>query len=189
LQRDSIQLTTYALSLLHQILTLQCLHYLVLSLIVPPLMMTLAFRRPALDFQGGPTSLAMILDWREIAGIPTLPSIAHTVDQKEVDHIKKVHLNSSQIDDMGGLNRWWEWDVYLQSDTLHWILDAQDEVAWNGKRPGREDAYRPSMAQASQESPQPISLDTGEAWWALLARDSSRSWTIVLAWAMTGAIE
>ncbi|PWN52245.1 hypothetical protein IE53DRAFT_385328 [Violaceomyces palustris] len=56
--------------IISQIVALQCLHYLILSTLIPPLLSILSDGR-ALNFEGGATQVGMILDWRELAGRPT----------------------------------------------------------------------------------------------------------------------
>ncbi|PWN36071.1 uncharacterized protein FA14DRAFT_114651, partial [Meira miltonrushii] len=107
-----------AVRILSQILSLQALHYLALSFIIPPLLGLLSFNKHALNFQGGPTSLSMVLDWREIAGYPILD---------------------------GG--RPWPWNKYKQA------------------------------------------IYANQGWWPIFAQDSSRGWIIVIAWALTGAVD
>lgn len=58
-----------------QIVAVQTLHYLTLALLVPPLLSI--FADPvALDFEGGAANIAMIMDWREMAGRGTLQADA-----------------------------------------------------------------------------------------------------------------
>ncbi|KAL7414697.1 hypothetical protein BDY24DRAFT_384243 [Mrakia frigida] len=53
-----------------QIISLQSLHYLTLSLLLPPLLLTLT--QPSfLAHQGGPSTVSVMMDWRELAGRPT----------------------------------------------------------------------------------------------------------------------
>ncbi|KAH9913085.1 integral membrane protein S linking to the trans Golgi network-domain-containing protein [Epithele typhae] len=56
--------------ILSQILALQTLHYLSLSLLVPPLLVIFA-DPTSLEYEGGAANVGMILDWREMAGRPT----------------------------------------------------------------------------------------------------------------------
>ncbi|ELU44063.1 SYS1 domain-containing protein [Rhizoctonia solani AG-1 IA] len=54
-----------------QIIALQCLHYLVLSLLIPPLLYL--FANPyALAYEGGAANVAMVMDWRELVGRATI---------------------------------------------------------------------------------------------------------------------
>lgn len=55
-------------------ISLQTLHYLTLSLLVPVLLVLLA-RGPDLDREGGPANVAMLMDWREMAGSSTVPPV------------------------------------------------------------------------------------------------------------------
>ncbi|KAJ7065333.1 integral membrane protein S linking to the trans Golgi network-domain-containing protein [Mycena amicta] len=57
--------------LISQIVSIQSLHYLTLSLCVPPLLNI--FAEPAsLNYEGGATNVGMVMDWREMAGRPTV---------------------------------------------------------------------------------------------------------------------
>ena len=56
-----------------QIISFQSLHYLALSLLLPPLLAT--FTSPALlTYSGGPSTVSHIMDWREMAARPTVSS-------------------------------------------------------------------------------------------------------------------
>ncbi|EGF98192.1 uncharacterized protein MELLADRAFT_96110 [Melampsora larici-populina 98AG31] len=54
-----------------QILLLQSLHYLTLSILIPPLLTIFAKPIP-LEYEGGPANVGMIMDWREMVGYGTL---------------------------------------------------------------------------------------------------------------------
>ncbi|KAG7096831.1 hypothetical protein E1B28_004240 [Marasmius oreades] len=57
-----------------QIVSLQTSHYLILCLLVPLLLNT--FAEPvSLTYEGGVANVGMIMDWREMAGRPTVPAI------------------------------------------------------------------------------------------------------------------
>ncbi|KAK0489423.1 integral membrane protein S linking to the trans Golgi network-domain-containing protein [Armillaria novae-zelandiae] len=61
------------LLLISQIVSMQTLHYLTLSLLVPPLLDL--FADPAsLEYHGGASSVGMIMDWRQMASSPPSPS-------------------------------------------------------------------------------------------------------------------
>lgn len=57
--------------LISQILSMQTLHYLTLSIIIPPLLSLFA-DPTSLNYEGGPANVGMIMDWREMAGRPTV---------------------------------------------------------------------------------------------------------------------
>src|ERR1700761_2075967 len=54
-----------------QILALQALHYVTLGILVPPFLMFLA-DSSSLYYEGGPWNVGMVMDWRELAGRPTV---------------------------------------------------------------------------------------------------------------------
>ncbi|KAE9405384.1 hypothetical protein BT96DRAFT_988430 [Gymnopus androsaceus JB14] len=56
------------------IVSMQTLHYLTLSLFIPPLL-TLFAEPTSLAYEGGASSVGMIMDWREMAGRPTVRGI------------------------------------------------------------------------------------------------------------------
>jgi len=58
--------------LISQIVSIQTLHYLTLSVLIPPLLAVFAYQR-SLDYEGGATSVGMVMDWRQMAGYPTVP--------------------------------------------------------------------------------------------------------------------
>lgn len=59
------------LLIISQIVALQACHYLILALITPPLLFL--FTNPtALSLEGGPSNVAMIMDWREMVGKATI---------------------------------------------------------------------------------------------------------------------
>lgn len=57
--------------LVSQIISLQTLHYLTLALLIPPLLSLFA-EPTSLIYEGGATSIGMIMDWREMAGRETV---------------------------------------------------------------------------------------------------------------------
>lgn len=59
-----------ALSQVRQIVSMQCLHYLTLAVLTPPLLAV--FAEPvSLSWVGGAANIGMLMDWREMAGRPT----------------------------------------------------------------------------------------------------------------------
>lgn len=61
-----------------QIVALQALHYLFLSLVLPPLLSVFC-TAPSLDYEGGSTSIALAMDWRAFTGrtVSGLPAMGH----------------------------------------------------------------------------------------------------------------
>ncbi|KZT21008.1 hypothetical protein NEOLEDRAFT_1158395 [Neolentinus lepideus HHB14362 ss-1] len=56
--------------IISQIVAMQTLHYLMLSLITPPLLALFA-ESNSLQFEGGAANVGMIMDWRQMTGRPT----------------------------------------------------------------------------------------------------------------------
>lgn len=54
-----------------QIVSLQALHYLSLAFLLPPLL-TLFASPTLLSYEGGPSSISMVMDWREFSGLSTV---------------------------------------------------------------------------------------------------------------------
>ncbi|KAF8997823.1 integral membrane protein S linking to the trans Golgi network-domain-containing protein, partial [Cyathus striatus] len=73
-QKPKTTLTTWdPILLIAQIVAMQALHYIVMSVLVPPLLA--AFAEPdGLAYEGGAANVGMIMDWRLLAGIPTIPN-------------------------------------------------------------------------------------------------------------------
>ncbi|KAI5455077.1 hypothetical protein NCC49_002349 [Naganishia albida] len=60
--------------IISQIISLQTIHYLVLSLLIPPVLQA-STNPQALEYAGGPRVTSYILDWREIASRSTAPKL------------------------------------------------------------------------------------------------------------------
>ncbi|KAF8075246.1 integral membrane protein S linking to the trans Golgi network-domain-containing protein [Lyophyllum atratum] len=60
--------------LISQIVSIQTLHYLTLSILIPPLLGLFA-EATSLNYEGGAANIGMIMDWREMAGRPTVRGI------------------------------------------------------------------------------------------------------------------
>ncbi|EMD39363.1 hypothetical protein CERSUDRAFT_47749 [Gelatoporia subvermispora B] len=55
--------------LISQIIAMQTLHYITISILIPPLL--ILFAEPhSLEYEGGAANVGMIMDWREMAGRP-----------------------------------------------------------------------------------------------------------------------
>ncbi|WVQ74710.1 hypothetical protein IAR50_004314 [Cryptococcus sp. DSM 104548] len=68
-----------------QIISLQTIHYLTLSTLVPPFLSTLT-SPSLLTYAGGPSTVSHIMDWRELAARPTV----HKVSFPGVEGWKKI---------------------------------------------------------------------------------------------------
>lgn len=83
--------------LITQIVSLQSLHYLTLSFFVVPLLHIFA-EQTSLAYEGGAASVGMVMDWREMAGKPTIRGLNGTSYGYAWSNGKKVSLgwNSDQ---------------------------------------------------------------------------------------------
>jgi protein SYS1 len=200
-----------AVRIVSQILSLQALHYLALSFIIPPLLGLLSFNKLALNFQGGPTSLSMVLDWREIAGDPILdggrpwPWNKYKVkaNQHDIDFLRESNLQTSDSDkDRTGTRFWWEYEAFLHSQENKFIkIQDVGEIAWEGKRLGAGSILEKAAAERlimeaklasdanTKVGEKQRAFYANQGWWSIFAQDSSRGWIIVIAWALAGAVD
>ncbi|KAN0063741.1 hypothetical protein ACQY0O_003791 [Thecaphora frezii] len=135
---------------LSQIASLQALHYLLLCVLIPPLLSI--FSSPtALAFEGGSTQVGMVLDWRELSGLPTWdwnPSLTswgptssngrvgqavewkNAVWDQDGKQLKAVdetdRINQGEEKGEEGLRKW-EW-THTKDDARGWCIAA----AWLG---------------------------------------------------------
>ncbi|KAF5354552.1 hypothetical protein D9758_011203 [Tetrapyrgos nigripes] len=73
-KQNSSNSTWDPILLISQIVSIQTLHYLALSIFIPPLLSF--FAEPlSLEYAGGASNVGMVMDWREMAGRPTIRGI------------------------------------------------------------------------------------------------------------------
>ncbi|KAI0676154.1 integral membrane protein S linking to the trans Golgi network-domain-containing protein [Trametes maxima] len=81
-----------------QIIALQTLHYVTLSVLIPPLLVMLA-EPGSLEYEGGAANVGMIMDWREMAGRPTTRALPGEGPWKSLNSVwsggRQVGLGSS----------------------------------------------------------------------------------------------
>lgn len=167
--------------ILLQIVSLQALHYLVLCLVAPPCAALFPYiQADRLEFQGGAMSLGLVLDWREISGIPTAGRAAWATTSGSTSA-----MESDRWDEAQGLDRWWDSAAYLLPPTTAAaeergpIKVAVGDVGWIGSRPA-------SVHSIDAAPPAPKGKTKPPAWYRATAQDPSRGWSIVLAWVLTG---
>jgi len=101
-----------------QIVCLQSLHYITLSFLIPPLLAM--FAEPhALAHQGGAASVSMVMDWREMAGRPTL-----TGDEGDISRgwsaFRGVWTGGHHVTG-GSALQGWEWEAGVDP-ARGWVL-------------------------------------------------------------------
>lgn len=73
-----------------KIVCLQTVHYLLMSMLVPPVVSTLT-SQASLEYSGGPYGIAYIVDWREMASRSTAPRLP-------IVHIGTSHKPPMDVD-------------------------------------------------------------------------------------------
>lgn len=180
--------------ILLQIVSLQALHYLVLCLVLPPCTALFPGIQPdRLDFQGGKMNLGLVLDWREISGLPTtIGRIAwvggHSSAVGEVslsmgESASEIATESERWDQMQGLDRWWDSAAYLlpakpTTEGKGVIKVVAGDVGWIG--------FRPASVHTIDEMSSKAQASSIARWYLATAYDPARGWSIVLAWLLTG---
>ncbi|EIN06217.1 hypothetical protein PUNSTDRAFT_106434 [Punctularia strigosozonata HHB-11173 SS5] len=102
--------------LISQIITMQSLHYITLSILIPPLLA--AFAQPnALEYEGGAANVGMIMDWREMAGQPT--SFRGIKGEERWESLKGVWSGGQRI----GTGQWTEERWMKRVDPMRgWVI-------------------------------------------------------------------
>lgn len=97
-----------SLSTTYQLLSILCLHYLTLCVFIPPFLSVFSASVPALQFEGGPAQVGMILDWREVAS-------------------RKTFDWSVLMPGVDGAPGWLNWKKGVATETLLQGLDEADK--------------------------------------------------------------
>ncbi|KAL5513431.1 hypothetical protein ACEPAH_3830 [Sanghuangporus vaninii] len=111
--------------IISQIVSLQALHYLTLSILIPPLLW--AFAEPnALMYEGGPMNVGMVMDWREMAGWPTVHGLQGD-DRRGWSVFRGAYSGGQKVgtgtwvDPFKDDNRYYQWDGRTDS-RRGWII-------------------------------------------------------------------
>lgn len=163
--------------IISQILAIQALHYVILSIITPPMLKVFAKPGP-LEYEGGSKNVAMIIDWRAMAGLTTLHGLPPGSPGAE-----------HRLDGWAGFGR--------LPDSL-----GRKPFRVGNRLPNINlDSGRQSDTNHSASSPgllDKISLGLGPDWIAQnlnysarnseLLYDANRSWVISIAWLISSLI-
>ncbi|GAK67277.1 uncharacterized protein PAN0_017d5504 [Moesziomyces antarcticus] len=151
-----------ALRILTQITALQSIHYLVLAAVIPALLAVFA-DTASLMFEGGPTQVGMLFDWRQLAAYPTYdwnPPKRESWDWNET-------LVDDPVMDQAVFAQWNLDNVWINSTNM---LDHDNIIRVKGST-----VVEPSGEGGSVE-------ERVEHWEWSHTKDSARSWTLMLTW-------
>ncbi|EST07150.1 Integral membrane protein SYS1-related [Kalmanozyma brasiliensis GHG001] len=176
-----------ALRIVLQIISLQTIHYLLLATLLPPFLAIFA-DTSSLMFEGGPTQVGMVFDWRQIAGRPTYDWSAPAssgesgwTDDGIPSDIPEVTIDPAVLVE-------WNLDnVWLDKPLIPTSTNAQDRVL------DHDHVLRFKHFKNGTVVPTPDDDAAGgrnveealEHWEWDHTRDTSRSWTLILAWLLT----
>ncbi|KAI0765612.1 integral membrane protein S linking to the trans Golgi network-domain-containing protein [Trametes elegans] len=109
-----------------QIIALQTLHYVTLSLIVPPLLVMFA-ESGSLEYEGGAANVGMIMDWREMAGRPTTRALPGEGPWKSLNSVwsggRQVGLDSSPLENFKQVD-----PIRCYIIAICWTVDSAADV-------------------------------------------------------------
>jgi hypothetical protein len=154
-----------AMRILTQITALQSIHYVVLAAVIPALLAVFA-DTASLMFEGGPTQVGMLFDWRQLAGEPTY-------DWSPPSRESWNWNNSSPdpIVDPAMFAQWNLDNVWINSSS---ILDHHNIIRLKAAKPNQD-----------QENDDASVEEHVEHWEWSHTKDSARSWTLILTWLAT----
>ncbi|CAD6580823.1 MAG: hypothetical protein TREMPRED_002849 [Tremellales sp. Tagirdzhanova-0007] len=117
-----------------QIISLQSIHYLFLSLLLPPLLQS--FTSPVLlTYSGGPSAVSHILDWREMASRPTVSSSSFPGLSDGWRTLRGAWAGGKQVgvleDDEEGIGAGEKTGVHVEEEEEEvWDFGVDDKRGW-----------------------------------------------------------
>ncbi|CAO1621621.1 unnamed protein product [Parajaminaea phylloscopi] len=203
--------TLDALTTTYQLLSVLPLHYLVLCIFIPPSLSVFSNNHAALNFEGGPAQVGMILDWRELGSRRTFDWSPLGEDflswRKGVD--KQVLLVGLDEGDREAAKQWtmgsvWLGDVDAPGDTpkgkgrpvvipAQQILRPQQSVIASAIGGSTADVEAQEQMKADLQDATSSAGTAAESnleqWEWKMTRDPSRGWAIAGAWAVACAAD
>ncbi|SPO29897.1 uncharacterized protein UTRI_06174_B [Ustilago trichophora] len=199
---------TDTLRILTQIFSFQALHYLILATLLPPFLAIFA-ETSSLMFEGGPTQVGMVFDWRQIAGRPTYDWTPFSKNGGV-----KEWLETGLEDDQEGkkgkevmvdpaiLVRWNLDNVWLDlpldnsaagNDAQNKVLDHEQILRFKHQPNGTNTSSSSSSSSSSstpigsaEMSKGTISVEEAlEHWEYTQATDSHRPFVLIVTWLLT----
>ncbi|SPO29225.1 uncharacterized protein UTRI_06174 [Ustilago trichophora] len=187
---------TDTLRILSQIFSFQALHYLILATLLPPFLAIFA-ETSSLMFEGGPTQVGMVFDWRQMAGRPTYDwtpfSKNDGVKGWLETGIEEEGRNVEVVVDPAILVRWNLDNVWLDSPLHHSAggNDAQNKVLNHEqilrfKHQPNGTSTSSSTSNSAEISNGAISVEEAlEHWEYTQATDSHRPYVLIATWLLT----
>lgn len=178
------------------------MHYLTLSLVLPPLLYTFTDSRAVSYTHGGAATVGMVMDWRDIAGRSTLersPSLA----ERTSEHLRNwmpskdslsaawPFLGHSDIDAHVDPQHGYNSGERLHGDSL--LGGWRASVEWSSQVQSNPNKRTLSPSSVTPTNITPLlSRDEDEVLSPLaspIIRDSLRSWIISIGWLLASAVE
>lgn len=183
-------------------MSLQSLHYLTLSLVLPPLLYTFTDSRAIAYTHGGSATVGMVMDWRDMAGRSSLehsPSLA----EQTSEHLKSWWTSGDALEASMPLLGHGDMDAHVDPSITNKPSWANDGALLGGWRVSLEHAPEGRVERRGLDSPTPSlaamdapSLsrrdDTTPALSPLAEaaiRDPLRGWIISIGWVIASAAE
>ncbi|PWZ03499.1 hypothetical protein BCV70DRAFT_18395 [Testicularia cyperi] len=160
--------------IISQLVAFQAIHYLILATLLPPLLAIFA-DTSSLMFEGGPTQIGMVFDWRQIAAKPTYDWTQPT--SGKLSKIRIPGVNPEIVEA-------WNLDsVWLDS---HEIVDHQQIIRFKAAQNGTlvqeptEESHQPNKPTDPHDR-----QDAIEHWEWDHEKDIARSYVVIITWLLT----
>ena len=172
-----------AVRILSQIASFQAIHYLLVATLLPPFLAIFA-ETESLMFEGGPTQVGMIFDWRQMAGQPTydwsmLKGVGDSAWMQVDDEEGEVGVDPAILVRWNLDNVWLDSPMDPGGSMQDRVLDHERilrfKVLKNGTSTPETDASIPATTVE----------EALEHWEWSHTRDSARSSTLIFTWLLT----
>ncbi|SJX65756.1 uncharacterized protein SRS1_16315 [Sporisorium reilianum f. sp. reilianum] len=177
-----------AVRILSQIASFQTIHYLILATLLPPFLAIFA-ETSSLMFEGGPTQVGMLFDWRQIAGRPTYDwsapkNLGDAAWTEELEGDEGAAADEVSIDPAVLVN--WNLDnVWLDLPLPGGSGAAQDKVLDHHQVLRFKHSRNGTTLSASTDEPSKSVEEALEHWEWDHTRDTARSLTLIATWLLT----
>lgn len=191
---------TDTLRILTQIFSFQALHYLILATLLPPFLAIFA-ETSSLMFEGGPTQVGMVFDWRQIAGRPTYDWTPFSKNGSAKGWLETGREGEEEgkkgqemVVDPAILVRWNLDNVWLDlplhhsgggNDAQNKVLDHEQILRFK-HQPNRTNTSASTPTSSAEISKGAISVEEAlEHWEYTQATDSHRPFVLIITWLLT----